>query len=296
MSGEIRGRMIAVRGTRLYVDERGAADAPALLYLHGGPGSGSYDFMSFQGDRLSERLRLVAVDQRGVQHSDPLEGLVTEDDLVADFEAVREALGISRWAILGHSYGGRLALRYAVMHPETVERVIFENPPWDMELVTRTLVLAGLPLLRELGLEEGVAELLDDPGPFTVQTWNERTGVLHRLGDRRMEVYLGPSSRDLELPADKLPDEIQSRAGRFAETIVQTPGFVESLLPWLERLTQPALLIKGELDPVTSPEEIALFQSNVPTGTYRRFDGVGHFVHAEAADEYTRLVTDFVLA
>jgi proline iminopeptidase len=295
MSGEIRGRLIAARGTRLYVDERGPADAPALLYLHGGPGSGSYDFMSFQGDALSERLRLVAVDQRGVQHSDPLEGPVTEDDLVADFEAVREALGIERWAILGHSYGGRLALRYAVMHPETVERVIFENPPWDMELVTRTLVLAGLPLLKELGQEHGVAELLDDPGPFTVQMWNERTGALHRLGDRRMEVYLGPGSRDLVLPADNLPDEIQSRAGRFAETIVETPGFVESLVPWLEQLTQPALLIKGEHDPVTSPEEIALFQANVPNGTYRHFEGAGHFVHAEAAADYTRLVSDFVL-
>ena len=50
MSGEIRGRLIAARGTRLYVDERGPADAPALLYLHGGPGSGSYDFMSFHPD------------------------------------------------------------------------------------------------------------------------------------------------------------------------------------------------------------------------------------------------------
>ena len=83
--------MVKVRGTRLYVDERGSADAPALLYLHGGPGSGSYDFLSFQGAALSERLRLIAVDQRGVQHSDPLEGPVTEDDLVADFDAVRKS-------------------------------------------------------------------------------------------------------------------------------------------------------------------------------------------------------------
>ncbi len=144
-------------------------------------------------------------------------------------------------------------------------------------------------------MEQGVAEMLDDHGPATAQMWNERTGVMHRLGDRRMEIYFGPRSRDLVLPADELPDEIHSGGGRFAETITNTPGFVESLLPWLARLTQPALLIKGEHDPVTSPEEIALFRETVANGTYRYFEGAGHFVHAEAPEAYTKLVTDFVL-
>jgi proline iminopeptidase len=287
--------LMEIRGTRLYVVERGPADAAPLLYLHGGPGSGSYDFLSFQGDALSERLRLVAVDQRGVQHSDPLEGPVTEDDLIADFEAVREELGITSWAILGHSYGGRLALRYAVMHPSTVDRVIFENPPWDIELVTRTLLQSGLPLLRELGVDQGVEELLADHGPASTRMWNDRTGVMLRLDERRMEVYLGPAAKNLKLPADELPPEIQNRAGKFADTIIQTPGFVESLLPLLSRLIQPALLIKGEHDPVTSSTEIARFQSDVANGTYRYFEGAGHFVHAEAAGGYTELVTDFVL-
>jgi proline iminopeptidase len=287
--------LLEIRGTRLYVDRRGAAGAPPLLFIHGGPGSGSYDFMSFQGDRLSARLDLIGVDQRGVQHSDPLDGSVTEDELIADFEALRSALGISQWSILGHSFGGRLALRYAVNYPDTVTKVIFENPPWDMVLATRTLVLTGLPLLRELGLDAGVDELLAYDGPATPEMWDQRTGILHRLGDRRMEMYVGPDARDLVLPADELPDEIQSRAGRFATEITRTPGFSESLLPYLDRLAQPALLIKGELDPVTSPEEIALFQSQVADGTYRNFKGVGHFVHAEVAAEYTDLVTDFVI-
>jgi proline iminopeptidase len=58
--------LIDVRDTSLYVDRRGAADAPPLLFLHGGPGSGSYDFLSFQGDRLAERLQVIGVDQRGI--------------------------------------------------------------------------------------------------------------------------------------------------------------------------------------------------------------------------------------
>lgn len=287
--------LMEIRGTNLYVDQRGPVGAPALLFLHGGPGSGTYDFLSFQGEALSKHLHLIAVDQRGVQHSDPLVGEVTDDDLIADFEAVRQTLGITTWSLLGHSYGGRLALRYAVLHPAIVERVIFENPAWDFELVTRTLVQAGLPLLRELGLAEGVSELLEDRGPMTVQKWEERISAMHRLGDRRMEVYFGPGSKDLKLPADELPDEIQSRAGRFAESIVHSPGFTESLLPLLSQVPQPALLIKGGYDPVTSPTEITRFQQDVRNGTYRYFESAGHFVHAEAADAYTALVTSFVL-
>lgn len=100
-----------VRGKRLYVEVLGAESAPALLYLHGGPGTGSYDFTLHQGARLAAKLRVVALDQRGVLRSDPLaEGeAFSLDDLVADCEALRKELGIARWTVLGHSFGGYLA-------------------------------------------------------------------------------------------------------------------------------------------------------------------------------------------
>src|SRR3954454_13986063 len=109
-----------IRDTRLYVDQRGATDAPPVLFIHGGPGAGSYDFMAFQGERLADRFRVIGVDQRGVQQSDPLTGPISEHDLIADYEALRDKLGIEQWAILGHSYGGRIALRYAATHPDAV--------------------------------------------------------------------------------------------------------------------------------------------------------------------------------
>jgi proline iminopeptidase len=287
--------LMEIRGTRLYVDRRGSAGAPPLLFVHGGPGSGSYDFLSFQGELLSERFDLIAVDQRGVQHSDPLDGPVDDNILIADFEALRSELGIDRWSILGHSYGGHLALRYAVAHPSTVEKVVFENPAWDKALASKNLVLSALPLLRELGVYDGVEELLRIDGPATTKMWDQRIDIMRRLGDRRMEVYHGADSRDLVLPADELPDEILSRSGDFYVAITRTPEFLESLLPYLDRLTQPALLIKGEVDPVTSPEEIEYFVSHVANGRYRNFKGLGHFVHGERPKEYAELVTEFLL-
>ncbi|MFF0266486.1 alpha/beta fold hydrolase [Kribbella sp. NPDC004536] len=135
-----------IRDTRLYVDQHGDADAPPVLFIHGGPGAGSYDFLKLQGERLSHSFHLIGVDQRGVQQSDPLTGPVSELDLVADYEALREKLGIAQWSVISHSYGGRIALRYAAMHPDAISKVVFENPGWDMVLATETLVGRGTAL------------------------------------------------------------------------------------------------------------------------------------------------------
>lgn len=283
--------LMEIRGTRLYVDQRGREDAPPLLFIHGGPGAGSYDFLAFQGDRLSRRFRLIAVDQRGVQQSDPLTGPVSEQDLIADFEALREQLGLEQWSILGHSYGGRLALRYAVAHPDAVTKVVFENPGWDMVLASDTLVGAALPLLP--GLEAPPPHT----GPATKAMWEERIAVIAQLGDRRMEIYTGPDARDLQLPADtEISDEFHSRSGHFHDQITRSASFGEPVLQHLAELTQPALLIKGEYDPATSQQEIELFRSAVPNGTYYYAAGTGHFAHAEQPDLYAQLVTDFLLS
>ncbi|MFI5691946.1 alpha/beta fold hydrolase [Kribbella sp. NPDC051586] len=282
--------LMEIRGTRLYVEQRGAEDAPPLLFIHGGPGAGSYDFLAFQGDRLSRSFRLTTVDQRGVQQSDPLIGPVSEQDLIADFEALRETLDIQQWAILGHSYGGRLALRYAAAHPDAVTKVVFENPGWDMVLASDALLKAALPLLP------GV-EARPHTGPATKAMWDERIALLAQLGDRRMEIYTGPDFRDLQLPADTaISDEYHARSGHFHEQITSSASFGEQVLQYFAQLSQPALLIKGEYDPATSAQEIELFRSDVPNGTYYYASGAGHFLHAEQPELYAQLVTDFLLS
>jgi len=103
--------LIPVGGTRLFVEVFGDPSRPALLYLHGGPGMSCHEFTRWQAGLLGRELRLIAFDQRGVLRSDPVgeDEPVTEEVLVEDCEALRQALGVERWAVLGHSFGGRLA-------------------------------------------------------------------------------------------------------------------------------------------------------------------------------------------
>ncbi|GAB3420036.1 alpha/beta fold hydrolase [Flindersiella endophytica] len=295
---------LSVRGARLWADIRGPRDAPALLYLHGGPGQGAYDFMHAQGDRLSQRLRLIGLDQRGVLHSDALPpgAELSENDLVDDFDALRDELGVERWAILGHSYGGRLALRYAAAHPGTVAAVVFENPPLDMMLSARNMMQLALPLLADAGLTDAIAEaekLLADDAPLAGDRWQIRMNVLHQLGSRRMELYVKQpeilARFDDYLPSVTLDDDLQQRAVAFTKALQATESFSESLLPLLSRLTQPALLIKGVTDPVTSPVEIERFHADVRLGQVELFEESGHFAQFEEPERYARTVESFVL-
>src|SRR5262249_23037326 len=152
----------------LYADIRGDADAPPLLFLHGGPGQGCHDFMALQGDLLAASVRLIGLDQRGVDRSAPLPAnrdgtggaTLTIADLVDDGEAVRQALGIGRWAVLGQSFGGGLALRYAAAYPAAVAAVAFENPVWDLAASARAALPRVALMLTERGRQDAALAAL----------------------------------------------------------------------------------------------------------------------------------------
>jgi len=104
----------------LYVEESGTSEGVPVVYLHGGPGTGS----SAEHRRLfdPEQYRIVLFDQRGAGRSTPHAEVRqnTLQDLIADMEKVREALNIKRWVVSGGSWGSTLALAYAQAHPERV--------------------------------------------------------------------------------------------------------------------------------------------------------------------------------
>jgi proline iminopeptidase len=117
---------VAVNGVTLFT--RAVGEGPATVVLHGGPGA-HHDYLLPQFDRLAVGRRLLYYDQRGGGRS-PVE---RDTDLgwhahVADLDALLTAWDLGAATVLGYSWGGLLALLYAVEHPARVARLALLCP------------------------------------------------------------------------------------------------------------------------------------------------------------------------
>lgn len=103
---------------RIYWETSGNPDGIPVLFVHGGPGSGTSPVQRRFFDPA--RYRIVLFDQRGSGRSTPHGELAdnTTPHLIADMEALRRELGIDSWLVFGGSWGSTLALAYAEAHPE----------------------------------------------------------------------------------------------------------------------------------------------------------------------------------
>jgi proline iminopeptidase len=119
---------LVVPGARLYWRERGTGTP--LIVLHGGPGL-SHDYLVPEIDLLATACRLVVYDQRGRGRSSG--GVAAEDvsleSELEDLDRVRRSLEVPSVALLGHSWGGLLALEYVARWPEHVSHLVLVNSP-----------------------------------------------------------------------------------------------------------------------------------------------------------------------
>ena len=103
-----------------------------VVVVNGGPGfSHRYLLEGGVWQRIARTRLVVLYDQHGTGASTPLSAGVpyTTADQIDDLDAVRRTLGLARFALAGHSYGGYLSLAYTLAHPEQVERLILTDAP-----------------------------------------------------------------------------------------------------------------------------------------------------------------------
>jgi pimeloyl-ACP methyl ester carboxylesterase len=114
---------ISLHGSRFHYTEQGDRSAPPVVMLHGVTGHArTWDD---EGAALASRYRVIALDQRGHGDSDPPpDADYTIATLAGDLAAFADALSLQRFAIVGLSLGGRVAIQYAGPHPDRVTRLV----------------------------------------------------------------------------------------------------------------------------------------------------------------------------
>ena len=116
-------------GITMNVALAGPEDAPPVILLHGFPES--HRTWRALAPLLSDKLLLIMPDQRGFGDSDrPHEvGAYATDTLIADIFALADALGIERFALVGHDWGGAIAWAAAIKGNPRIERLAIINSP-----------------------------------------------------------------------------------------------------------------------------------------------------------------------
>jgi proline iminopeptidase len=270
----------AVNDTRLYYIEDGSG-VPCLV-MHGGLGLDHTLYKRSLGS-LAEDCRLLFYDQRGNGRSErpPLE-TITIPQLAEDAEALRQHLNLESMTVMGHSYGGFVALEYATRYPERLSHLILlDTSPGVFE-----------PTADEL------AERGDDSW-ITPQ-------VRHAL-----EVFGGPPPVDDEDFASKLaemapaymrtisPEVLLSfMEGAVLDAKAMIRGF-EVLEGWsvvdkLERITCPTLVVCGRYDLFTPPECSKRLATAIPGAELVWFEQSGHMPWLEEPDAFFDSVKDFL--
>jgi proline iminopeptidase len=232
-------------GIELYVKVKG--NGTPCLYIHGGPGCGSYWLEKFSGEMLERNFRMFYLDQRGSGRStSPKDGDYSVDRLVRDFEEVRVALGVKRWLTLGQSFGGILQMAYAQQHPPVISGMIMLNCSLDMTDSLRSWIPRACELLgitdRRAYTEESVPLL-------------RRVGELAgKLKEKDLFWKMAYASQDSEKLMDATFDEIPHFNHDFEQAPVDRKDYWVDYRPAAKTMKMPILFFYGRTDYRVGPE------------------------------------------
>ena len=178
-----RELMALVPGGRVYVRINGRLEGPHLpvVMIHGGPGGTHSAFLNALA--LADERAVILYDQLDSGRSDHPGNPAnwTVERFTDEVDAVRRALGVSRWHVLGHSWGGTIALEYGARRPSALAGLVLASP-----LVSTRSWLADAAALRaELPADvQATLRQCDPPAPVT-PVCEKATDVFYANFNRR---------------------------------------------------------------------------------------------------------------
>jgi len=267
----------SVRGVALF--ERRVGEGPPVVILHGGPGA-HHDYLLPGFDRLARGRTLIYYDQRGGGRSAvPREVPAGWREQVADLEALRQEWGLERLAIVGYSWGGLLALLYALEHPERVSHLALVSPApcWRAaraEFESRFAARSAAPLITGMRAELMASGL------------RERDPQAYRR--RLFELSVAGYFHDPRRVGDLTPFRV---TGRTQQDVWESLGDYD-LRPRLGSLHVPAIVLHGDADPI--PAESAELLARGLGAPFHLLADCGHVPHVEAVERFTELLDGFL--
>jgi proline iminopeptidase len=271
-------------GVQLYYRSAGAG-VPAVL-LSGGPGF-EVDYMTPVGDFLPADYRRVFLEQRGTGRSRPAtlapESL-TLQTVVADLEALRQHLKQDRLFLVGHSWGGMLAMAYAAAHPDRIDRMILIGP-------------GGPTLEFAQWFPDNIRMRLRPEDLEAERSWDnaEKRGIdadkAALEGIRAITPgYFFDREKGLAFAKQLIDGTVHVKVNQL---LFEDMAKHYDSRPGLQKLERPVLIVQGHQDPVgdKTAEDI---HAAIKTSVLTYINKCGHFPWLEQPDAFRKAIAEFV--
>lgn len=289
-------RVTLASGIELDVLDVGPRDAPAILFLHGFPEN--HRTWRHQIAHLSSRFRCVAPDQRGYRGSSKPQDAAsyTVDKLVGDVFQLADALGIDRFTVAGHDWGGAIAWLVAIMGQHArVDRAIIANAPHPVVFQRLQWTDPGQRAASQY------IRLFRDPAFDPAIREHGLMAVLARaFPPESAGKLLDPAEAPALLAQFADPDCAVAMLNWYRASAIDVPpmdapyGMEGRQLPALPPLTIPTLVIWAEDDIALPPANLDGLADHVPHLTLRRVRDCGHFVTWQAPNAVNAAIDAFL--
>lgn len=282
-------RISLITGVELDVWSAGDPAHPPIIFLHGFPES--HRTWRHQMAELARDHYVIAPDQRGfARSSKPSEvSDYTPDKMVADLFALADALGLTRFTLAAHDWGGAIGWAAALKHPERIARLIICNAPHPL--------IDDLPQRKAsqyiLAFRDTIEARIKENG---LEWFFEHSFMRHLQASN-----VSAEDRAAYLDEWSQPGAIHSMLNWYRATPMQVPGMDEVpprpafLDAPFRVLKLPTLIIWGMKDPALLPCQLEGLDALVSDLTIARID-CGHFTPWEAPEAVNAAMRSFLEA
>lgn len=270
-------------GVKMTYETQGAGN-DVVIVVHGGAGL-PHEYFHPMLYNLSRYAKLVFFDRRSdMLSSQPNHGLASVDEMADDIDALRQALGLERVTLLGHSFGATIALNYSLRHPAQVKRLILvsaaaavENPAEGEKRILRKFSAIELAAYRS---SEGGTR-----GAQPCERVRARYAVLYphyfyKLVPYEFDrgvytAYFDALARKEALASDSARLDVRAQ---------------------LAEVTAPVLVVAGRYDLVTPMDQSKELATGLPQSRLVVMQHSGHFPFFEENYLFTEWVRGFMTA
>jgi proline iminopeptidase len=269
---------IPIRDISMYIQTLG--EGYPLCLMHGGPGADHSTLLSLRP--LADHFTLVYYDHRCNGRSDGA-GVetMTWENLTADADALRQALGFERWAVLGHSFGVMVALEYALRYPDSLSRLVLMDTCGESSWVQQN----AIEILTQRGYSPAAVQAARRF--FTGQlTPNEFLPLMMKFGKA---YYYRPNILKVLTSGTKVKTRPEAQIFAFSRLL---PGW--SVMDRLGEIQVPVLVLAGRHDFEFPPEHQAILADRLPDARLVIIELAGHNAVDERPEEVVSAIRRFL--